>query len=46
MQKQTMHTPIQSSQHYKILAILLTLYFAQGLPAGFITQALAWCWDF
>lgn len=26
--------------HYKTLGLLLTLYFAQGLPAGFITQAL------
>lgn len=26
--------------HHKTLALLLTLYFAQGLPAGFITQAL------
>lgn len=28
------------STHQKTLALLLTLYFAQGLPAGFITQAL------
>jgi len=26
--------------HYKTLGLLLTLYLAQGLPAGFITQAL------
>lgn len=26
--------------HYRQLGLLLTLYFAQGLPAGFITQAL------
>lgn len=26
--------------HYKTLGLLLTLYFAQGLPAGFVTQAL------
>lgn len=26
--------------HYRQLALLLTLYFAQGLPAGFVTQAL------
>ena len=25
---------------YRLMAVLLTLYFAQGLPAGFITQAL------
>lgn len=25
---------------YRLLAVLLTLYFAQGLPSGFITQAL------
>ena len=25
---------------YALLGVLLTLYFAQGLPAGFITQAL------
>lgn len=25
---------------YALMAVLLTLYFAQGLPAGFITQAL------
>ncbi|MFW2176850.1 MULTISPECIES: MFS transporter [unclassified Moraxella] len=29
-----------SISHYKTLGLLLTLYFAQGLPAGFITQAL------
>lgn len=28
------------SEQQKTLALLLTLYFAQGLPAGFITQAL------
>ena len=26
--------------HYKTLGLLITLYLAQGLPAGFITQAL------
>lgn len=26
--------------HYKTLGLLLTLYFAQGLPSGFVTQAL------
>lgn len=26
--------------HYKTLVLLLTLYLAQGLPSGFITQAL------
>lgn len=30
----------QSRVPYKLLAVLLTLYFAQGLPSGFITQAL------
>lgn len=30
----------QSGVPYKLLAVLLTLYFAQGLPSGFITQAL------
>lgn len=30
----------QSGTPYKLLAVLLTLYFAQGLPSGFITQAL------
>lgn len=29
-----------SASHSKNLALLLTLYLAQGLPAGFITQAL------
>lgn len=29
-----------SSTPYGLLAVLLTLYFAQGLPAGFIAQAL------
>lgn len=29
-----------STTHYKQLGLLLTLYFAQGLPAGFVTQAL------
>lgn len=33
-----MSTPATS--HYKQLGLLLTLYFAQGLPAGFVTQAL------
>lgn len=30
----------QSGAPYKLLTVLLTLYFAQGLPSGFITQAL------
>lgn len=29
-----------TDSHYKQLGLLLTLYFAQGLPAGFVTQAL------
>jgi len=33
-------TTAQSGVPYKLLAVLLTLYFAQGLPSGFITQAL------
>lgn len=30
----------QQPPPYRLLAVLLTLYFAQGLPSGFITQAL------
>ncbi|MDO5768789.1 MAG: MFS transporter [Psychrobacter sp.] len=30
----------QQTPPYRLLAVLLTLYFAQGLPSGFITQAL------
>ncbi|WP_296404574.1 MFS transporter [Psychrobacter sp.] len=30
----------QNQPPYRLLAVLLTLYFAQGLPSGFITQAL------
>ena len=33
-------TTAQLGVPYKLLAVLLTLYFAQGLPSGFITQAL------
>lgn len=33
-------SPTGDFTHYKKLGLLLTLYLAQGLPAGFITQAL------
>lgn len=33
-------TFLHDSSHYRTLGLLLTLYLAQGLPAGFITQAL------
>lgn len=36
----TTNSAPSASQHYRQLGLLLTLYLAQGLPAGFITQAL------
>lgn len=38
LESQTKLTTDKAS--YRLMAVLLTLYFAQGLPAGFITQAL------
>lgn len=34
------HASTNTKAHYYQLFVLLTLYFAQGLPSGFITQAL------